>query len=188
VAYPNQRRVKWWERPRNFDRSLLPKELVEWVARPGTIAIRDYDLRKLRDALAEIPSEEQVSKAMEVKDEDEIKDYMEAHLQELEECLSIIQREYQTSTGPMDFLARDKSGTDVVIEVKMRADDTTVTQTRRYMRSYRKDKRIAKIRGIIVAQEFTQRCLDDAEELKDVGFDLTLLKCRKAFNFEPVAK
>ena len=186
IGYPNQRKVKWWDSPRNFDRSFLPRKLSEWVARPGTLSIREYDIKKLKQISQEIPSEETVTKALEIESEDEIKDYMERHLGDVEEGLTLVKREYPTSSGPMDFLAKDKQGTDVIVEVKMKADDATVTQTRRYMRSLKRDQKVATVRGIIVAEEFTKRCIDDAQELKQLGLDICMFKCKKKFNFVKV--
>ena len=53
VGYANQRRVRWWEKPRNFNRSYLPPPLNERVALPGTILIceRDYERSKLIEDL-----------------------------------------------------------------------------------------------------------------------------------------
>lgn len=183
IGYANQRRVKWWERPRDFDRHFLPKGLAEWVARPGTISIRQYNIGKLKKILQNIPSQETVTKALEIHDEDEIKDYMEKYLEEIEKGLKVVRREQPTSEGPMDFLAKDKNGTNVVIEVKMVADDSTVTQLRRYMRSFKRDAKTSKIKGMIVAEEFTKRCVDDVKELSEHGMDITLYKCRKKFGF-----
>lgn len=159
--------------------------MSEWVARPGTISIYRYDItiKKLKEILQKIPSQETVTKALEIQSEDEIKEYMEKRLGEIEEGLIVIKREYPTSTGPMDFLAKDMDGIDTVIEVKMKADDTTVTQLRRYMRSYKKDSKVSKVRGIIVAEEFKKRCLDDVEELKELGMDIRVHKCKKQFGF-----
>jgi Holliday junction resolvase-like predicted endonuclease len=184
IGYPNQRKVKWYDSPRNFDRSFLPRELSEWVARPGALSIREYDIKKLQKILQEIPSEETVSITLEIHSEDEIKDYLEKHPGDVEEGLVLIQREYPTSTGPMDFLTKDKNGVHTVIEVKMEADDTTVTQIRRYMRAFKREKKVANIRGIIVAEEFNPRCIEDVAELAQHGFDLRLYKCRKKFHFE----
>jgi len=187
IGYPNQRKVKWWDSPRNFDRSFLrPRELSEWVARPGTIAIRQYDKKKLKQILQKIPSEETITKALEIESEDEIKDYMEKHFGEIEEGLTLIQREYPVATDRMDFLAKDKQGTDVVVEVKMKADDATVTQTRRYMRSLKRDKKVARVRGMIVAEEFMKRCIDDVQELRQLGLDISLFRCKKKFDFVKV--
>ncbi len=53
VGYANQKEVSWWEKPRNFNRTLLPKPLDDAVALPGTIGIcvYDYDLNKLVEGL-----------------------------------------------------------------------------------------------------------------------------------------
>ncbi len=187
IRYPQQVKVNWWEKPRNFHRSLLPEDLASWVAQIGTIAVRNYDIKKLKEELQKIPSEETVSIALEISNEDEIKDYIEKHLGEIEEGLVLVAREYSTTSGPMDFLAKDGRELHAVIEVKVKADDTTVTQLRRYMRSFRNDAKVGKdqkIRGLIVAQEFTKHCIDDAREMKDAGYDIQLRRCKKSFVFE----
>jgi len=53
VGYANQRKVKWWKEPRNFDRSHLPAPLNEKVALPGTILTlaENYDKNKLIEHL-----------------------------------------------------------------------------------------------------------------------------------------
>ncbi len=186
IDYPQQKSVKWWDKPRNFNRSLLPEDLASWVAVIGTIAIRPYNVNKLTDLLQKIPTEETITKALEVVSEDEIKDYMESHLGEVEDGLQLVKREFETSSGPMDFLAKDKRGTRTVIEVKIKGDDHTVTQLRRYIRSMRNDETVPgddKIRGIIVAQELTQRCIEETKEMKELGVDILLYKCRKKFFF-----
>lgn len=183
IYYANQRKVKWWDTPRNFDRHFLPRNLSEWVARPGTISIRKYDVKKLKKTLQNVPSQETMTQTLEIHDEDEIKDYMEKHMKEIERGLTVVKREQSTSEGPMDFLAKDKDGVDTVIEVKMVADDSTVTQLRRYMRSFKQDRRITKLRGVIVAEEFKKRCVDDVRDLSEHGINLALYKCRKKFGF-----
>jgi len=184
IAYANQRKVSWRDKPRNFDRHLLPDDLSQWVAIPGTISLKPYNKIKFEKAIQSIPSQETVTKALEIHDEDEIKDYMEKHIGEIEKGLVLIEREYQTSTGPMDFLAKDKDGVSTVIEVKMKADDHTITQLRRYMRSFKNDSGKAKVRGIVVAEEFSKTSLDDAKEHRDLGMDIRVCKCRKQFGFE----
>lgn len=184
IYYANQRKVKWFNTPRNFDRHFLPKALSEFVALQGTISIRSYDRAKLEKALKDIPSHETVTKALEIHDEDEIKDYMEKHLNEVEPDLELVKREHATSEGPMDFLAKDKNGFHVVIEVKMAADDSSVTQLRRYMRAYKEDKgNAAKIRGVLVAENLSKRCLDDIKDLNDHGMNIAVYKCSKKFGF-----
>jgi len=46
VGYANQRKVKWWKEPRNFNRSYLPSPLKEKVALPGTVSIISMDFDK----------------------------------------------------------------------------------------------------------------------------------------------
>jgi RecB family endonuclease NucS len=111
---------------------------------------------------------------------------MEKNIGEVEKGLKLVEREHPTSDGPMDFLAKDSNGNNVVIEVKTKADDSTVSQLRRYMRSLKRDTKDSKVRGIIVAEEFTKRCLDDVAELKEHGIDIGLYKCRKKFDFTKV--
>jgi RecB family endonuclease NucS len=84
----------------------------------------------------------------------------------------------------MDFLTKDKDGIDTVIEVKMKADDHTVTQLRRYMRSHKNDSGKSKVRGIIVAEEFSKTALDDVKEHCDLGIDIQACRCKKQFGFE----
>ena len=187
IGYPNQWRVKWWDSPRNFDRHFLPNYLSNWVSRVGTIAIQDFkelSKEKLREILEKIPSHTAVSKALEFHDENEIKDYMEKNMGEVESDLELVEREYQTSDGPMDFLSRDKEGRNVVIEVKLEAKNSTVSQLRRYMRAYKKDEKSSRVRGMIVAEKFSKGCLDDVAELKELGMDASLVCCRKKFGFQ----
>lgn len=189
VQYPNQREVKWWKNPRNFDRSFLPTELSDWVAIPGTIAVKEYDTRhlgQLKRELQRVPSEEMRVKALEILNENEIKDYVRYHPEAVEPGLTIVEKEYSTSEGPMDFLAKDASGLHVVIEAKVMADDNSVTQTRRYIRALKREKKIPTARGIIVAQEFKKRCVDDAREWIISGQALSLYRCRKEYRFTAV--
>jgi len=51
--YPQQIKVKWREKPRFFHRSELP-DLSDWLARRGTIALRDYDRIAVEDMLRRI--------------------------------------------------------------------------------------------------------------------------------------
>ena len=183
IGYPNQRRMKWWANPRNFDGSFLPSKLSQWVAKPRTLSFFDQDAKKLKEILQKIPSQEAVTIALEIHGENETKDYIEKNPEAIEEGLSIIERECQTLSGPMDFLAKDKNGIYTVMEVKMEADDTTVTQIRKYIQAFKSNKKVAKVRGIIVAEDFKKSCIEDTAELTQLGFNLNLYKCKKTFNF-----
>lgn len=74
----------WWEKPRNFSRSYLPRELATRVALPGTIHIFEYSVEKLKDSLQKVP---EFPEAPEIETEDEIRNYLQKHLDELEQGL-----------------------------------------------------------------------------------------------------
>ena len=67
--------------------------------------------------------------------EKEFADLVADDLTLLEDGLELIAREYRTSAGPIDIMAREKeSGTGVVIEMKRRrVDAATCWQARRYL-------------------------------------------------------
>ena len=183
-SYPNQWNVSWWKEPRNFDRAYLPTDLRNWVARPGTLLVREYSLAKLKKSLKDIPSQDIVSKALQIQNEKEIKDYIEDHIDTLEKGLILIKREYRINSDSMDFLAKDDQGTPVVIEVKVKATESAISQIRKYMRAYKKDQAVDSIRGIVVAQHFSKGFIDDMEDLREHNYDIKAIKCRKTFAFD----
>jgi len=180
IAYPNQRKVRWWDKPRAFHRRYLPQDLSEKVKLPGTIHIFEYDLAKLKESLEKIPSDEVEEKAVEAVDEDEIKEYLETHPTQLEEGLVIVKREHKLSVGTVDFFAKDGHGMDTLIEVKIKADDSVVGQLLGYMQAHR-EAQAKDVRGIVVAERFTERCKKAVK-----GLNVTLYECRKTFNFGAV--
>lgn len=181
IDYANQRRVKWRAWPRNFDRSYLPDEVAQKVALPGAIHVFEYDFEKLMKSLNAIPKEEMREKILEVESEDEIKEYLRKRPRDLEEGLEIVQSEYETSAGPMDFLAKDKDGKPVVIEVKVKAGDSAVGQILGYIRAYEEEKNIENVRGIIVAEKFEDRCRKATK-----GLNLNLYECKLKFDFAKI--
>jgi DNA-binding GntR family transcriptional regulator len=66
--------------------------LPKFVALQDTLSTRPYDRVKLKKALEKVPSHETVTKALEIHDADEIKDYMEKHLNEVEPSLELVKR------------------------------------------------------------------------------------------------
>lgn len=184
IDYPNQVTVRWWETPRNFHRNLLPGDLSETVASRGTIRILDYDVDvdKLKEALNLISSAEASQETiLEVAGEDEISAYLKQHVGDLEEGLVFKEAEYGVSVGSIDILAEDKTGSPVVIEIKVKADDSAVGQVLGYMQAYREELGTKQVRGLIVAQEFSERSMKAA---KQAG--IKLYRCRKSFTFQAI--
>jgi hypothetical protein len=156
IKYPHQREVKWWDSPRNFDRELLPKDLRDKIALRGTLNVFDYNIKKLKNFLIQIPSEDIEEKMYEIKNEDEIKKNLKKKLVEL--GFNDVKSEFELIGGPIDFFAKDENGISVLIEVKIKAGEDAVGQLLRYIGSYEKDKKITNVRGILIAKEFTQGC------------------------------
>jgi RecB family endonuclease NucS len=88
------------------------------------------------------------------------KDGVEANLQvllaehpdQIEEGLTLLEREFATEIGPVDLLCRDPSGQVVAVEVKRRGEIDGVEQLTRYLGFLNRDPRLAPVRGILVAQ------------------------------------
>jgi hypothetical protein len=182
IRYPNQRKVEWWPEPRDFHRDYLPEDLRDKVALPGTIHIFEYDFDKLKRSLGTVPPEESRQKVLEIEDEDEIKDYLEKNPEDVEKGLVIVKREHELPVGSVDFLAKDSRGVHALIEVKVKADDSAAGQILGYLQSYKEEESAQKeIRGMVVAEEFTDRC---KKALK--SSNVVLYRCRKRFEFTPI--
>ena len=90
-----------------------------------------------------------------------IKDGVEAHLQAMLAAqisllgpgLTLVRREFPTAIGPVDILARDRSGGTVAVEIKRRGDIDGVEQLTRYLELLGRDPHLAPVRGIFAAQE-----------------------------------
>jgi hypothetical protein len=88
------------------------------------------------------------------------KDGVEAELQRLladrvhllGDGMELIRREYPTPIGPVDLLCRDGSGI-VAVEIKRRGEIEGVEQLTRYVEFLGRDRRLAPVRGLFVAQQ-----------------------------------
>ncbi|MCT1368252.1 endonuclease NucS [uncultured Kocuria sp.] len=74
------------------------------------------------------------------------------HIETLGEGYRLIRREYPTSIGPVDILARDATGHTVAVELKRRGDIDGVEQLTRYVEQLNRDPQLAPVRGIFAAQ------------------------------------
>ena len=187
IQYPNQRLVDWWEAPRNFNRYYLPEDLADLLGRRGTINIFEYDieLEDLKKKLNEILSKEALKNILKAKDEEEIKAYIRNRPQDFEDGLEEvidfgegIEPEAQTTVGDMDFFAYDSDLLHLIIEVKKGAKDNAIGQLLGYISAYKEENDVDDVRGILIAEEFTNRVKKAA---KEVGIEL--IKCEKRFLF-----
>ncbi len=183
--YPNQRSVDWWPEPRFFDRKELPPDVSKWVKITGTILRRDYDIDKLNDQIRKIQSG-QLRDALETKDETEIADFIQLNIDKVQEGLIQLEREPEVGGKFPDFNCQDSDGTSVVIEVKQWGTPDSLTQLRGYMRDYKQETGNDKVRGILIALDFSRRCIEDWEELTQAGFKIDLMRAKKTFTFNSV--
>ena len=100
-------------------------------------------------------------------DEKILEDFLERHLEELEEGLKLIGRQYPTITGPIDILANDKYGNIVVIELKKnRVADKVIGQISRYVTFFENEFEKQKIRAIIVGKNIDRNLEKSVKALK----------------------
>lgn len=91
--------------------------------------------------------------------EDEVKNILEENPEIIEKGLKILEREHKIETGFVDFIAQDKNGSLVLIEVKdERAGIESAKQLLRYVVTYR--NKGVKTRGILVAPSFSKGAIE----------------------------
>jgi endonuclease len=90
-----------------------------------------------------------------VKDgvEAELQRLLAEHIHTLGEGYRLVRREYPTAIGPVDILARDRSGAAVAVEIKRRGEIDGVEQLTRYLELLNRDPLLAPVRGVFAAQE-----------------------------------
>jgi len=82
----------------------------------------------------------------------------------IEEGLEILERERSTDVGPVDFLAKDTEGRNVLVEVKrVKAVVAAVEQVVRYREHIEKDAAYAGARAIVLAPDFAPQARKLAE-------------------------
>ncbi|MEE6209558.1 endonuclease NucS [Salarchaeum sp. III] len=102
--------------------------------------------------------------------EDEMHAYIEAHPDELEDGLRIVEHERETKYGFIDFFATDAEGNPVVVEVKrIQATLNHFDQLKRYVSLYEDND---EVRGMLVAPSASERV---RRALRDSGLEFVEL-------------
>lgn len=119
--------------------------------------------------------------------ERDLHSYLSTRVSEIEEGLFLVEDgvEYQTEAGRIDFLAKDKQGNHVVIELKAgKAKDSALGQLLGYMGciSSGLNEQMSQTRGILVASDFEQRVVFAAKGLPAVK----LVKYRVTFELQEI--
>jgi len=103
---------------------------------------------------------------IEYLDEAELRDYLAANPDEIEEGLHVIRKERPIGAGYADIVARDREGRYVVIEVKrVTASREAVRQLHRYVEKLREENPAAPVRGILVAPSISKEAKKLLESL-----------------------
>ena len=115
--------------------------------------------------------------------ERDLQNYISSRLTEIEDGLTLVNREYKTDAGFIDILCKDSNGDYVVIETKAgRAKDAAVGQLLGYIGALKENGIKENIRGILVASDFENRTVFAA---KAIG-NMSLKKYSVSFSFEGV--
>ena len=96
---------------------------------------------------------------------------LRANIEQLEPGLAIVDggTEKSVATGRIDITAEDSQGNLVIIELKAaKAPDSALTQLLGYMGSIESPEAV-KIRGILVAEEFSDRLISAAKLVPDIS-------------------
>ncbi len=97
--------------------------------------------------------------------EAELQGLLAAHPAEMEMGLTLIGREWETGIGPVDLLCRDAEGATVAVEVKRRGEIDGVEQLSRYLGFLERDRRLAPVRGLFVAERIAPQARTYAASL-----------------------
>ncbi len=174
LHYPNKRKVEWMEKPRMFNRMYLPEDFRTAVSIPGAFKTLEYDFSVIEKELSKVPEEEEKEKTLEVESEEQMRVYFKNNIKELgPDLVSLDERD--TSVGQADILAKDKDFW-VVIEVKRNATDSAVGQLLGYINAIKEDKGSDKVRGIIIAENITDRVKKAV-----LGLNITMYTCKLRF-------
>jgi len=90
-------------------------------------------------------------------------------------------RQYTVESGRIDILATDNEDNFVVIELKAdKGGDAVLTQTLAYMVDIEKIAEQRKVRGIIIARDFSSKLVSAVSRVQDIK----LMKYKVKFDFE----
>ena len=165
--YPNQYKVKWWDKPFDFSRKDLPLFLFKQLGKRGRTVVPIKFYRRSFDKVKQIilTTSRSGSLSYEVN-EDMIKaglrKYLRRYINSLEKGLKIVKSEKSTSrTDRPDFIAKDRSGTTVIIECKGNAFPGDCEQLERYGENLARENP----RLMLIAFKIDDGCIELAKRI-----------------------
>lgn len=133
------------------------------------------------DSVEEEDIEEQIVTEFTISIEKDLQIYLSNRLEEIEDGLTLIGREYKTEIGLIDILCKDKKGEYVVIETKAgKAKEAALGQILGYIGALKESGVTENIRGILVASDFESRIVFAVKALQNIK----LAKYNLCFKFE----
>ena len=164
-GYPNQYKVKWYDKPYDFSRKDLPDYLWKQLGIRGRTVVPIKLGRRSFDEVKQIILATARSGSLSYEiNEDTVKagirKYLRRKMDSLEEGLTIIKSEESTGeTDRPDFIAKDRNGKKVVIECKGYAYPSYCEQLERYGKNLARENP----RLMLVAFRIDDGCLKEAE-------------------------
>lgn len=180
-GYPNQYKVRWFDKPYDFSRYDLPDYLWKQLGKRGRTVVQLSLYRRSFDEVKQIILATARSGSLSYDiNEDTVKagirKYLRRQIDSLEKGLKITKSEERTSkTDQPDFVARDKNGKKVIIECKGYACPIDCDQLDRYGKSLAKEKP----RLMLVAFRIDDGCLKEAERNSQIELFECDLKFKK---------
>lgn len=182
-GYPNQYKVKWFEKPRDFSRIDLPPFLQKQLGKRGrTVVLIDLNRRSFEEVkqiiLACARSESLSYEINEDTVKAGIRKYLRRHIDSLEDGLMIIKSEEATTASDRpDFIAKDRDNRTVLIECKGYAVPQDCGQLERYGEGLEKKNP----RLMLVAFRIDDGCLKEAKNNPQMELFECDLKFKKVF-------
>jgi hypothetical protein len=177
--YANQRRVKWWSEPRDFNRWELPRWFALQLGKRGQTIVRldfhGYGFDKVVEIIRACARSGSALEAIEDLVKAGIRKYLGQEIDALEDGLQIISAEKSiTKEDRPDFVAKDVKGTPVLIECKGQAGEADCDQLRRYGIDFKHPKKTARL--MLVAFGFDPTSRKVARK-----YGIEMIECRLNF-------
>lgn len=169
--YNHQKKVKWFDTPRFFDKDELPTVISRKLGLRGkTTTEIHYPVDRFLKIIKEIPST-YVRKFNEDLVKAGLSKYLRKNLDQLEAGLRITHEESPINEqNRPDFLAIDKSGTKVIIECKGYADKEAIKKIKIYRSKYPKASRC-----FLIASQISDECKKEALKNQIEVFETDLI-------------
>lgn len=118
--------------------------------------------------------------------EEELKRQIIQNITLLERGLRLKAKEYRTEAGIIDLLAEDSNGETVVIELKAGlAEEKALVQLLRYMGFIKKSDKSKKVRGMLLAHDFSEEVKIAASMIPNVKLKVYNIKFEVADVLQP---